>query len=101
MGAVITSLPFFDLPHFFLSMYHFSACFTWKHLGLLGIEVNTHIAGKNLDSADLEPVWQVLDDRHAVVFIHPNDVLGAERLMLRSSLVMAIKIGLQRRFALG
>jgi aminocarboxymuconate-semialdehyde decarboxylase len=49
-------------------------------LELLGVEVNTHIAGKNLDDPDLEPIWQTLDDLHAVVFIHPNDVLGAERM---------------------
>jgi len=49
-------------------------------LGLLGVEVNTHIAGKNLDSDDLDPIWQALDDRQAVVFIHPIDILGAERM---------------------
>src|SRR6266516_1656412 len=49
-------------------------------LGLSGVEILTQIAGKNLDQPDLEPVWQVLDARHAVVLIHPLDVLGAERL---------------------
>jgi aminocarboxymuconate-semialdehyde decarboxylase len=49
-------------------------------LGLAGVEILTQTAGKNLDSPDLDPVWQVLDERHAVVFIHPLDVLGAERL---------------------
>jgi len=49
-------------------------------LGLIGIEILTHIMGKNLDHPDLEPVWQALDERHAVVLIHPDKVLGAERL---------------------
>jgi aminocarboxymuconate-semialdehyde decarboxylase len=49
-------------------------------LKLAGVEILTHFAGKNLDSPDLDPVWQALDARHAVVFIHPLDVLGAERL---------------------
>ena len=49
-------------------------------LGLAGVEILTQIAGKNLDQPDLEPVWQALDARHAVVLIHPLDVLGAERL---------------------
>jgi aminocarboxymuconate-semialdehyde decarboxylase len=49
-------------------------------LGLIGMEILTHIAGKNLDHPDLDPAWQVLDARHAIVFIHPNHILGAERL---------------------
>ena len=49
-------------------------------LGLIGVEILTQIAGKNLDHPDLDPVWQVLDARSAVVFIHPLQVLGAERL---------------------
>jgi len=49
-------------------------------LGLAGVEILTQIAGKNLDQPDLEPVWQALDARHAVVLIHPLDVLGGERL---------------------
>jgi aminocarboxymuconate-semialdehyde decarboxylase len=49
-------------------------------LGLAGVEILTQVAGKNLDSPDLAPIWQELDDRHALVFIHPLDVLGAERL---------------------
>jgi aminocarboxymuconate-semialdehyde decarboxylase len=49
-------------------------------LKLAGVEILTQIAGKNLDAPELEPVWQALDARRALVFIHPLDVLGAERL---------------------
>jgi aminocarboxymuconate-semialdehyde decarboxylase len=49
-------------------------------LKLEGVELLTHIVGKNLDSPDLEPVWQALDARQAHVFLHPNYVLGVERL---------------------
>jgi aminocarboxymuconate-semialdehyde decarboxylase len=49
-------------------------------LKLAGVEILTQVAGKNLDSPDLNPVWQALDERNAVVFIHPLHVLGAERL---------------------
>jgi aminocarboxymuconate-semialdehyde decarboxylase len=49
-------------------------------LGLIGIEMLTHVMSKNLDHPDLEPIWQALDERHAVVLIHPDRVLGAERL---------------------
>jgi aminocarboxymuconate-semialdehyde decarboxylase len=49
-------------------------------LRLSGVEILTYMAGKNLDHPDLDPVWQALDERHALVLIHPNDVLGPERL---------------------
>jgi aminocarboxymuconate-semialdehyde decarboxylase len=49
-------------------------------LGLIGIEILTHVMGKNLDDPDFEPIWQMLDERSAVVLIHPDRVLGAERL---------------------
>lgn len=49
-------------------------------LKLSGVEILTFMAGKNLDSPDLDPIWQALDERHALVLIHPNDVLGPERL---------------------
>ena len=49
-------------------------------LKLAGVEILTQIAGKNLDSPDLDPIWQALDARNAVVLIHPNHVLGIERL---------------------
>lgn len=49
-------------------------------LQLEGIEILTHIMGKNLDAPDLDPVWQALNARAAIVFLHPNYVLGMERL---------------------
>jgi aminocarboxymuconate-semialdehyde decarboxylase len=49
-------------------------------LGLAGVEILTQIAGKNLDAPELDPLWQALDARHALVLIHPLDVLGAERM---------------------
>jgi aminocarboxymuconate-semialdehyde decarboxylase len=48
--------------------------------GLIGIEILTHVMGKNLDHPDLQPIWSALDERRAVVLIHPDRVLGAERL---------------------
>ncbi|GAC1631902.1 MAG: amidohydrolase family protein [Ktedonobacteraceae bacterium] len=49
-------------------------------LKLEGIELLTHIGGSNLDSPKLDQVWQALDARQALVFLHPNSVLGVERL---------------------
>jgi aminocarboxymuconate-semialdehyde decarboxylase len=44
------------------------------------MEMMTTFAGKNLDDPDLDPIWQALDERSALVLLHPYHVLGAERL---------------------
>jgi aminocarboxymuconate-semialdehyde decarboxylase len=49
-------------------------------LGLLGVQIPTHVNGRNLDDPHFEPVWAALNARDALVFIHPNEVLGRERL---------------------
>jgi aminocarboxymuconate-semialdehyde decarboxylase len=49
-------------------------------LHLAGIEILTRVNAWNLDAPELEPVWQALDARQALVLIHPLEVLGAERL---------------------
>lgn len=41
-------------------------------LGLEGIIINTQVGPKHLDHPDFEPIWQALDQRQAVIFIHPN-----------------------------
>lgn len=48
-------------------------------LGLIGIEILTHIAGENLDQPALDPLWQALDERAAVVLIHPDNALATAR----------------------
>ena len=49
-------------------------------LGLIGIEILTHVAGKDLDLPGLDPLWRALDERAAVVLIHPDNGLETERL---------------------
>ncbi|WP_376794909.1 amidohydrolase family protein [Thermogemmatispora sp.] len=49
-------------------------------LQLAGVEILTRVNAWNLDAPELEPVWQALAARQALVFIHPLEVLGAERL---------------------
>jgi hypothetical protein len=34
LGVWSSLVPFFDLPLFFLLLYHSSACITWKHIAL-------------------------------------------------------------------
>jgi aminocarboxymuconate-semialdehyde decarboxylase len=49
-------------------------------LGLLGTMFASNIMGKNLDDPGFEPVWTAAEELGAFVFIHPNNVAGAERM---------------------
>jgi len=49
-------------------------------VGLSGIEIETHAAGRNFDDPGLRPLFAKAAELGAVVFIHPLFVLGAERL---------------------
>ena len=49
-------------------------------IGLHGIEIETHAAGKNLDDPTLRPLFAAAESLGALVFLHPLMVLGAERL---------------------
>lgn len=49
-------------------------------LGLSGVEMETNIAGANLDGPEFRPLWSRLERSGAVVFLHPLMVAGADRL---------------------
>jgi aminocarboxymuconate-semialdehyde decarboxylase len=49
-------------------------------LGLAGVEVETNVAGRNLDDPQLRPFFAAAAELGAIVFFHPLAVLGAERL---------------------
>lgn len=53
-----------------------------KNLGLRGIEINTHVNGKNLTdpSLKLEKFFSRANDLGVPIFIHPNGFTQAERL---------------------
>jgi aminocarboxymuconate-semialdehyde decarboxylase len=49
-------------------------------LGLRGTMFASNIMGKNLDDPSFEPVWETAAELGAFVFIHPNNVAGADRM---------------------
>jgi aminocarboxymuconate-semialdehyde decarboxylase len=49
-------------------------------LGLAGVQIGTHVNGWNLDRAELFPVFRRAAELSAAVFVHPWDMLGADRM---------------------
>ncbi|HEY7067511.1 MAG TPA: amidohydrolase family protein [Chloroflexota bacterium] len=48
--------------------------------GLRGVEICTHVAGRNLDDPALRPFFEAAAAMGAFVFVHPTAVLAPERL---------------------
>jgi aminocarboxymuconate-semialdehyde decarboxylase len=51
-----------------------------RELGLRGAEICSNISGKNLDDKSFAPFYRKLQELDVPVFIHPSNVLGADRL---------------------
>ena len=51
-----------------------------RELGLRGAEICSNINGKNLDDKSFAPFYAKLQQLDVPVFIHPSNVLGADRL---------------------
>jgi len=49
-------------------------------LSLAGIQIGSHVNEWNLSDPRLEPVWEVAQASGAAVFVHPWDMMGAERM---------------------
>lgn len=49
-------------------------------LGLRGVEIASNINGRYFDDAGFDPFWEAAQALDALIFVHPNSVVGAERM---------------------
>jgi len=49
-------------------------------LGLRGVEIGSHVNGKNLNDPALFPVFEAAEQLGAAVFVHPWDMLAKDRM---------------------
>ncbi len=51
-----------------------------EQLKLPGVQIGSHVNGKNLDDESLYPIFQACAELNMAVFIHPWDMLAKERM---------------------
>jgi aminocarboxymuconate-semialdehyde decarboxylase len=51
-----------------------------RSIGLVGIQIGTHINGTNLGEPSLFPIFQACEEMGMAVFVHPWDMMGRERM---------------------
>ncbi|HSN14725.1 MAG TPA: amidohydrolase family protein [Anaeromyxobacteraceae bacterium] len=51
-----------------------------RQLGLKGVSIGSNVNGKDLDHPDFLPFFEKAEALRALVFIHPIDVIGVERI---------------------
>jgi aminocarboxymuconate-semialdehyde decarboxylase len=49
-------------------------------LGLLGVQIGSHINDWNLDAPELFPIFEEAERLGAVIFVHPWDMMGRESM---------------------
>ncbi len=61
-----------------LAMREMERCVT--ELNMAGVQIGTHVDGRNLDDPGVISVLECAADLGAAVFVHPWDMLGSERM---------------------
>lgn len=51
-----------------------------KEIGLAGVQIGSHVNGKNLDDDSIFPFFEAAQDLDASIFVHPWDMLSPERM---------------------
>jgi aminocarboxymuconate-semialdehyde decarboxylase len=51
-----------------------------KRIGLVGVQIGTHVQGMNLGEPRLFPIFQACEELGLCLFVHPWDMLGKERM---------------------
>lgn len=51
-----------------------------RTLGLRGAMFASNVMGRNLDDPDFAPLWATAEELGAFMFVHPNNVAGADRM---------------------
>lgn len=51
-----------------------------NRLGLRGAEIASNISGRYLDDPGFDSFWEAAQALEALIFVHPNQVVGAERM---------------------
>lgn len=51
-----------------------------RELGLAGVEIGTHVNGRNLDDPEIYRVFEAAQDLGACIFAHPWEMLGRDRM---------------------
>ena len=73
-GAGLATVPLQDVPEAAAELERAVG------LGLKGVSIGSNVNGKDLDHPDFLPFFTKAEALRAVVFIHPLDVIGVERI---------------------